>query len=110
MCRFHQIHGQVGEGTDTRSGGEFQREIPRERRYREGTSEPRRKKKSTTQDTFVNAVENEEVAKIKRAVLRKMTRSRTATIKEFNTKESNKRRREPRSKRILRRRKRRTLN
>ena len=73
MCRFHQIRGQVGEGSDTRSGGEFQREIPRERRYREGTSEPRRKKnkKQKTQDTWVDAVENEEVAKIKRAVFAK---------------------------------------
>ena len=30
------------------------------------------KKKKTTQDTWVDAVENEEVAKIKRAVLRKI--------------------------------------
>ena len=35
-------------------------------------------KKKKTQDTWVDAVENEEVAKIKRAVLRKMTRSCTA--------------------------------
>lgn len=38
---------------------------------------------ATTQDTLVDAVENAEVAEIKRAVFRALTRLRTVTIKEF---------------------------
>merc|ERR1719213_553300 len=38
-----------------------------------------------TQDTPVDAVENAEVAEIKRAVFRALTRLRAATIKEFDT-------------------------
>ena len=38
-----------------------------------------------TQDTLVDAVENAEVADIKRAVFRALTRLRAATIKEFDT-------------------------
>ena len=38
-----------------------------------------------TQDTLVDAVENAEVAEIKRAVFRTLTRLRAATIKEFDT-------------------------
>lgn len=38
-----------------------------------------------TQDTLVDAVENAEVAEIKRAVFRAITRLRAATIKEFDT-------------------------
>merc|ERR1719205_322710 len=38
-----------------------------------------------TQDTLVDAVENAEVAEIKRAVFRGLTRLRAATIKEFDT-------------------------
>lgn len=38
-----------------------------------------------TQDTLVDAVENAEVAEIKRAVFRSLTRLRAATIKEFDT-------------------------
>jgi len=38
-----------------------------------------------TQDTLVDAVENAEVAEIKRAVFRALTRLRAATIKEFDT-------------------------
>merc|ERR1712232_512494 len=37
-----------------------------------------------TQDTLVDAVENAEVAEIKRAVFRALTRLRAATIKEFD--------------------------
>jgi hypothetical protein len=40
---------------------------------------------SKTQDTLVDAVENAEVAEIKRAVFRALTRLRAATIKEFDT-------------------------
>eukprot|EP00931_Biecheleriopsis_adriatica_P107845 TRINITY_DN82187_c0_g1_i1.p1 TRINITY_DN82187_c0_g1~~TRINITY_DN82187_c0_g1_i1.p1 ORF type:complete len:146 (-),score=42.33 TRINITY_DN82187_c0_g1_i1:19-456(-) len=40
---------------------------------------------SKTQDTLVDAVENAEVAEIKRAVFRSLTRLRAATIKEFDT-------------------------
>jgi len=40
---------------------------------------------ATTQDTLVDAVENAEVAEIKRAVFRALTRLRAATIKEFDT-------------------------
>jgi hypothetical protein len=40
---------------------------------------------SKTQDTPVDAVENAEVAEIKRAVFRALTRLRAATIKEFDT-------------------------
>merc|ERR1719499_2760027 len=38
-----------------------------------------------TQDTLVDAVENAEVAEIKRAVFRALTRLRAAEIKEFDT-------------------------
>jgi len=38
-----------------------------------------------TQDTLIDAVENAEVAEIKRAVFRALTRLRAATIKEFDT-------------------------
>merc|ERR1719401_216212 len=38
-----------------------------------------------TQDTLVDAVENAEVAEIKRAAFRALTRLRAATIKEFDT-------------------------
>merc|ERR1719270_2041594 len=38
-----------------------------------------------TQDTLVDAVENAEVAEIKRAVFRALTRLRAAQIKEFDT-------------------------
>ena len=38
-----------------------------------------------TEDTSVGAVENAEVAEIKRAVFRALTRVRAATIKEFDT-------------------------
>jgi len=38
-----------------------------------------------TQDTLVDAVENAEVAEIKRAVFRSLTRLRAASIKEFDT-------------------------
>merc|ERR1719428_1126683 len=38
-----------------------------------------------TQDTLVDAVENAEVAEIKRAVFRALTRLRAASIKEFDT-------------------------
>merc|ERR1719195_1581440 len=38
-----------------------------------------------TQNTLVDAVENAEVAEIKRAVFRALTRLRAATIKEFDT-------------------------
>lgn len=40
---------------------------------------------ATTQNTLVDAVENAEVAEIKRAVFRALTRLRAATIKEFDT-------------------------
>jgi len=40
---------------------------------------------SRTQDTLVDAVENAEVAEIKRAVFRALTRLRAASIKEFDT-------------------------
>merc|ERR1719473_2074095 len=40
-----------------------------------------------TQDTLVDAVENAEVAEIKRAVFRALTRLRAATIKEDTAKE-----------------------
>ena len=38
-----------------------------------------------TQNTLVDAVENAEVAEIKRAVFRSLTRLRAAEIKEFDT-------------------------
>lgn len=38
-----------------------------------------------TQDTLVDAVENAQVAEIKRAVFRSLTKLRAATIKEFDT-------------------------
>jgi hypothetical protein len=40
---------------------------------------------SKTQDTLVDAVENAEVAEIKRSVFRALTRLRAAAIKEFDT-------------------------
>ncbi len=39
----------------------------------------------TTQDTLVDAVENAEVAEIKRVVFRQLTKLRASTIKEFDT-------------------------
>ena len=75
FCSFHQILGQVGEGIDTRCGGAFQQDYAVRERYREGTSEPRR----DTQDLSVDTVENADVAKINRAVLRALTRLRAAT-------------------------------
>ena len=41
-----------------------------------------------TQDTWVGAVENAEVAEIKQAVIRARNRLRAATTKEFDTKEN----------------------
>merc|ERR1719298_259259 len=38
-----------------------------------------------TQDTLVDAVENAEVAEVKRSVFRALTRLRAASIKEFDT-------------------------
>merc|ERR1719443_1571090 len=38
-----------------------------------------------TQDTLVDAIENAEVAEVKRAVFRSLTRLRAAEIKEFDT-------------------------
>ena len=54
---------------------------------KEDTAKELQNHAAKTQDTWVDAVENAEVAKIKRAVLRALTRLRAATIKEFDTKE-----------------------
>lgn len=52
---------------------------------RENTAGELQDRASKTQDTLVDAVENAEVAEIKRAVFRALTRLRAATIKEFDT-------------------------
>merc|ERR1712032_1395544 len=50
-----------------------------------GTAKELQDHAAKTQDTLVDAVENAEVAEIKRAVFRALTRLRAATIKEFDT-------------------------
>merc|ERR1719178_554614 len=52
---------------------------------KEDTSKELQKHAARTQDTLVDAVENAEVAEIKRAVFRALTRLRAASIKEFDT-------------------------
>merc|ERR1719215_1865255 len=52
---------------------------------REDTAEELQSHAARTQDTLVDAVENAEVAEIKRAVFRALTQLRAAEIKEFDT-------------------------
>jgi len=52
---------------------------------REDTATELQNHAARTQDTLVDAVENAEVAEIKRAVFRSLTRLRAAEIKEFDT-------------------------
>mmetsp|Transcript_1879 Transcript_1879/g.4780 ORF Transcript_1879/g.4780 Transcript_1879/m.4780 type:complete len:148 (-) Transcript_1879:41-484(-) len=52
---------------------------------REDTAMELQSHAARTQDTLVDAVENAEVAEIKRAVFRSLTRLRAAEIKEFDT-------------------------
>jgi hypothetical protein len=52
---------------------------------KEDTAHELTKHAAKTQDTLVDAVENAEVAEIKRTVFRSLTRLRAATIKEFDT-------------------------
>ena len=52
---------------------------------KEDTAKELQQHAAKTQDTLVDAVENAEVAEIKRAVFRALTRLRAATIKEFDT-------------------------
>ncbi|CEM36283.1 unnamed protein product [Vitrella brassicaformis CCMP3155] len=52
---------------------------------KEDTAQELQDHASKTQDVLVDAVENAEVAEIKRAVFRALTRLRAATIKEFDT-------------------------
>mmetsp|Transcript_58194 Transcript_58194/g.138573 ORF Transcript_58194/g.138573 Transcript_58194/m.138573 type:complete len:175 (+) Transcript_58194:99-623(+) len=52
---------------------------------REDTAAELQNHAARTQDTLVDAVENAEVAEIKRAVFRALTRLRAAEIKEFDT-------------------------
>jgi len=52
---------------------------------KEDTAQELQAHAAKTQDTLVDAVENAEVAEIKRAVFRALTRLRAASIKEFDT-------------------------
>jgi len=52
---------------------------------KEDTAQELQHHAARTQDTLVDAVENAEVAEIKRAVFRALTRLRAASIKEFDT-------------------------
>lgn len=52
---------------------------------KEDTAEELTQHAVATQDTLVDAVENAEVAEVKRAVFRSLTRLRAASIKEFDT-------------------------
>lgn len=52
---------------------------------REDTAQELQNHAARTQDTLVDAVENAEVAEVKRAVFRALTRLRAAEIKEFDT-------------------------
>merc|ERR1719331_2866487 len=52
---------------------------------KEDTATELQKHAARTQDTLVDAVENAEVAEIKRSVFRALTRLRAAEIKEFDT-------------------------
>merc|ERR1719263_1314611 len=52
---------------------------------KEDTSRELQSHAARTQDTLVDAIENAEVAEIKRSVFRSLTRLRAAEIKEFDT-------------------------
>merc|ERR1719440_2658295 len=52
---------------------------------KEDTSRELQSHAARTQDTLVDAIENAEVAEIKRSVFRALTRLRAAEIKEFDT-------------------------
>jgi hypothetical protein len=52
---------------------------------KEDTAQELQDHAAKTQDTLVDAVENAEVAEIKRAVFRALTRLRAASVKEFDT-------------------------
>uniref|UniRef100_A0A0G4GM35 RxLR effector protein n=1 Tax=Chromera velia CCMP2878 TaxID=1169474 RepID=A0A0G4GM35_9ALVE len=52
---------------------------------KEDTAKELQRHADSTQDTLVDAIENAEVAEIKRAVFRALTRLRAATIKEFDS-------------------------
>jgi len=52
---------------------------------KEDTSRELQNHAARTQDTLVDAIENAEVAEIKRSVFRALTRLRAAEIKEFDT-------------------------
>merc|ERR1712194_689056 len=58
---------------------------PEDELAKEDTAKELQDHAAKTQDTLVDAVENAEVAEIKRAVFRALTRLRAATIKEFDT-------------------------
>merc|ERR1719229_1711338 len=52
---------------------------------KEDTAQELQSHAAKTQDTLIDAIENAEVAEIKRAVFRALTRLRAAQIKEFDT-------------------------
>lgn len=52
---------------------------------KEDTARELQKHAAKTQDTLVDAIENAEIAEIKRSVFRSLTRLRAASIKEFDT-------------------------
>merc|ERR1719236_174755 len=52
---------------------------------KEDTSRELQSHATRTQDTLIDAIENAEVAEIKRSVFRALTRLRAAEIKEFDT-------------------------
>merc|ERR1719199_1947560 len=68
--------------TAPQAGSEFARIAPF---GKEDTAQELQHHAARTQDTLVDAVENAEVAEIKRAVFRALTRLRAASIKEFDT-------------------------
>jgi len=73
----------------TEGGKEAAGDIPQGARIapfgKEDTAAELTKHAARTQDTLVDAVENAEVAEVKRAVFRALTRLRAASIKEFDT-------------------------
>merc|ERR1719160_1795213 len=68
--------------TAPQAGSEFARIAPF---GKEDTAQELQHHAARTQDTLVDAIENAEVAEIKRSIFRSLTRLRAAEIKEFDT-------------------------
>merc|ERR1719217_1318667 len=80
---------QAGNSTSNTSGSASLSSVPSGTAIapfgKEMTSRELQNHAARTQDTLVDAIENAEVAEIKRSVFRALTRLRAAEIKEFDT-------------------------